>query len=45
MATTKKKQKETLYPCADCGLKRTTAEGGTTFTVCDKCWDKHYGCV
>lgn len=34
--------KQALYPCADCGLKRTAAEGGTTFTVCDKCWDKHY---
>lgn len=28
-----------IYPCADCGTMRTEAEGGTTFTVCDKCWD------
>lgn len=33
---------EPLYPCADCGKLRTKAEGGTTFTVCDECWDKHY---
>ncbi len=31
-----------LYPCADCGTLRTKEEGGTTFTVCDECWDKHY---
>jgi len=30
------------YTCADCGKLRTKAEGGTTFTVCDECWDKHY---
>ena len=35
-------KKEELYPCADCGKLRTKDEGGTTFTVCDKCWDKHY---
>lgn len=29
-----------LYPCEDCGTLRTKAEGGTTFTVCDACWDK-----
>jgi DNA-directed RNA polymerase subunit RPC12/RpoP len=33
---------ETLYPCADCGTLRTKEEGGTTFTVCDECWEKHY---
>ena len=33
---------ETLYPCVDCGTLRTKAEGGTTFTVCDECWEKHY---
>lgn len=32
-----------IYPCDDCGMMRTKAEGGTTFTVCDACWDKHYG--
>jgi len=30
------------YPCADCGKLRTKDEGGTTFTVCDECWDKNY---
>lgn len=33
---------EQLYPCDDCGVLRTKAEGGTVFTVCDGCWDKHY---
>lgn len=28
------------YPCEDCGKVRSRAEGGTTFTVCDDCWDK-----
>lgn len=28
------------YPCAKCGKLRTKDEGGTTFTVCDTCWDK-----
>lgn len=32
-----------IYPCADCGKMRSKAEGGTTFTFCDECWDKHYG--
>jgi hypothetical protein len=27
------------HPCAKCGKPRTKAEGGTTFTVCDDCWD------
>jgi len=31
-----------LYPCVDCGKLRTKAEGGTTFTVCDSCWDKKH---
>lgn len=31
---------EPIYPCADCGVMRSKAEGGTTFTVCDDCWDK-----
>lgn len=30
---------EQIYPCAQCGAMRTKAEGGTTFTVCDACWD------
>jgi len=31
-----------IYPCADCGTMRTLNEGGTIFTVCDECWDKHF---
>jgi len=31
-----------VYPCADCGKMRSKREGGTTFTVCDECWDKHF---
>ena len=34
---------EELYPCAECGKPRTKDEGGTTFTLCDECWEKHYG--
>jgi hypothetical protein len=34
---------ETCYPCQKCGKARTKAEGGTTFTVCDECWDKQHG--
>ena len=34
---------EELYPCAECGKPRTKDEGGTTFTLCDECWKKHYG--
>lgn len=30
---------ERIYPCAKCGIMRSKAEGGTTFTVCDACWD------
>ena len=32
-------QAEPTYPCSECGTLRTKAEGGTTFTVCDECWD------
>ncbi len=28
-----------IYPCAKCGKMRTKSEGGTTFTVCEDCWD------
>lgn len=35
---------EEKYPCAECGRMRTKAEGGTTFTVCDECWNKNYYC-
>ena len=31
-----------VYPCSDCGKLRSKNQGGTTFTVCDSCWDKHY---
>ncbi len=31
-----------IYPCVDCGVLRSKDEGGTTFTVCDECWDKKY---
>ncbi len=37
-----KRKVEHLYPCMECGKLRTAREGGTTFTVCDQCWDKHY---
>jgi hypothetical protein len=30
---------ERRYPCAKCGKLRTEAEGGTTFDVCDTCYD------
>jgi hypothetical protein len=33
---------ETLYPCNDCDTMRTKAEGGTTFTVCEMCWDRRH---
>ena len=34
--------REEVYPCTECGVQRTKAEGGTTFTVCDVCWDKKH---
>lgn len=36
------KEQERIYPCHDCGTMRSKDEGGTVFTVCDECWDKHY---
>ena len=30
---------ERIYPCIECGKMRSKAEGGTTFTVCDECWE------
>jgi len=33
-------QNEDNYPCKECGAPRTKAQGGTTFTVCDDCWNK-----
>lgn len=32
-------ERERIYQCAVCGVMRSKAEGGTTFTVCDECWD------
>lgn len=42
MKKRKPKKREPLYPCAvpGCKVMRTKAEGGTTFTVCDKHWDE-----
>lgn len=34
---------EQLYPCEKCGKLRTKDEGGTTFSLCDECWEKYYG--
>jgi len=31
---------EKTYPCIKCNKLRTKAEGGTTFSVCDDCWNK-----
>jgi len=31
-----------IYPCDDCGKLRSKNEGGTTFTACDECWNKHF---
>lgn len=31
-----------VYQCQKCGTMRSEAEGGTVFTVCDDCWDKHF---
>jgi len=36
------KDDKEIYPCADCGKMRSKNQGGTTFTVCEECWDKHY---
>lgn len=30
-----------VYPCAGCGTLRSKDEGGTTFVVCDGCWNHH----
>ena len=30
------------YPYSNCGKMRTKAEGGTIFTLCDKCWTEYY---
>ena len=31
-----------IYPCADCWVTRSIAQGARVFTVCDTCWDKQY---
>lgn len=33
---------ELKHTCTGCGALRTKAEGCTTFTVCDECWNKYY---
>ena len=33
---------EQTYPCDDCGKLRTAAQGGTTFTVCERCFAKRH---
>jgi hypothetical protein len=38
-SVTRRDENEPMYPCIRCGKCRTKAEGGTTFTVCDTCWD------
>jgi len=35
--------KERIYPCDRCGKLRSKASGGTTFTLCDACWELAYG--
>ena len=35
----KKSDHDRVYPCRKCGVLRSKAEGGATFTVCDDCWD------
>ncbi len=40
MLVERRLKEKDLYPCRECGMLRTKAEGGTTFTVCDTCWDK-----
>ena len=32
-----------IYPCNKCGKLRFKDEGGTTFSICDECWEKQYG--
>lgn len=34
------KELDKQYPCTKCGKLRTKEEGGTTFSVCESCWDK-----
>jgi len=32
-----------LFPCLKCGVMRSQREGGSTFTICEECWNKKYG--
>jgi len=34
-----------IYRCDSCGKRRSKDEGGTVFTLCDKCWEKAYKTV
>ena len=31
-----------IFACDHCGRLRNVAEGGKIFTLCDKCWNKHF---
>lgn len=31
-----------VYPCDRCGKLRSKNQGGTTFTVCDECWERAF---
>ena len=33
---------EKKYPCLVCGKLRTKDDDGTTFTVCEECWEKEH---
>lgn len=41
-AATEQEEEPKLYPCHKCGKLRTKSEGGTVFTLCDKCWDESH---
>ncbi len=41
--TSNPRDDDRIYPCRQCGVLRSKNEGGTTFTVCDECWDKPDG--
>lgn len=43
--TAGREEAERIYPCDMCPTMRTKDEGGTVFTVCKECWDKHWGIV
>ena len=37
-----KENSKKIYPCLTCKKMRSKDEGGSVFSVCDKCWDKKY---